>query len=148
MGTSLPDAFAAIPGYRNASGQRKSRPAILTLAVCAMLSGARSAYAIHKWGCCQSPGTVRAMGFTYAKKPAVSCLHRVFSGLGVAAFGAAVVRWSQISVGGGPAGRGGGRQGAAGNSRQGAARSASVGRLRPPGAEPGGFVVNSPMEAH
>ena len=62
MGTSLPDAFAAIPGYRNASGQRKSRPAILTLAVCAMLSGARSAYAIHKWGCCQSPGTVRAMG--------------------------------------------------------------------------------------
>ena len=95
MGTSLPDAFAAIPGYRNASGQRKSRPAILTLAVCAMLSGARSAYAIHKWGCCQSPGTVRAMGFTYAKKPAVSCLHRVFSGLGVAAFGAAVVRWSQ-----------------------------------------------------
>ena len=92
MGTSLPDAFAAIPGYRNASGQRKSRPAILTLAVCAMLSGARSAYAIHKWGCCQGPGTVRAMGFTYAKKPAVSCLHRVFSGLGVAAFGAAVDR--------------------------------------------------------
>ena len=44
---------------------------------------------------CQGPGTVRAMGFTYAKKPAVSCLHRVFSGLGVAAFGAAVVRWSQ-----------------------------------------------------
>ncbi len=35
------------------------------------------------------------MGFTYAKKPAVSCLHRVFSDLAVADFGAAVARWGQ-----------------------------------------------------
>ena len=95
MGTSIQDAFAAIPGYRNTSGQRKSRPAILTLAVCAMLSGALGVYAIHQWGRCQDPGTVRAVGFTHAKTPAVSCLHRVFSGLDVAAFEAAVARWGQ-----------------------------------------------------
>ena len=37
---------------------------------------------------------MRAMGFTHARTSAVSCLHRVFSGLVVAAFETAVARWS------------------------------------------------------
>ena len=99
MGASLQEAFAAIPDFRYASGRRHSLPAILTLAVCAMLSGARSLYAIHQWGRCQDPGAVRAMGFTQAKTPTVSCLHRVFSGLDAAAFETAVARWSQQCLG-------------------------------------------------
>ena len=46
-GKSLQAAFAAVPEFRARSGRRHPLPAILTLAVCAMLPGARSLYAIH-----------------------------------------------------------------------------------------------------
>ncbi len=94
-GRSLQAAFAAVPDFRARSGRRHPLPAILTLAVCAMLSGARSLYAIHQWGRCQDGATVAALGFTHPKTPAVSCLHRVFRGLDVAAFEQAVARWSR-----------------------------------------------------
>ena len=94
-GRSLQAAFAAVPDFRARSGRRHSLPTILTLAVCAMLSGARSLYAIHQWGRCQDRATVAALGFTHPKTPAVSCLHRVFRGLDVAAFEEAVAQWSR-----------------------------------------------------
>ena len=80
-GRSLQAAFAAVP-------------AILTLAVCAMLSGARSLCAIHQRGRCQDRATVAALGHP-PQTPAVSCLHRVFRGLDAAAFEEAAAKWSR-----------------------------------------------------
>ena len=95
VGKSLQEAFAAVPDFRARAGRRHPLPTILTLAVCAMLSGARSLYAIHQWGHCQDAATVAALGFTHPKTPAVSCLHRVFRGMNVTAFETALAQWSR-----------------------------------------------------
>ena len=56
LARSLPAALATVPDPRSPQGKRHPLPAILTLAVCAMLSGARSLYAICQWGRQQNPG--------------------------------------------------------------------------------------------
>ena len=107
IGQSLQAAFAAVPDFRAASGRRHPLPAILTLAVCAMLSGAGSLYAIPQWGRCQDAATISALGFIHPRTPAVSCWHRVLRGLDVAAFETAIAQWVQqhlaLQVGGGVA---------------------------------------------
>ena len=50
LGSRLVQAFEQVPDPRNPSGRRHSLPAILTLAVCAMLANCHSLYAIHQWG--------------------------------------------------------------------------------------------------
>ncbi|MCH7871332.1 MAG: transposase family protein, partial [Planctomycetes bacterium] len=47
---SLFEAFGKVPDPRGAQGRRHPLPAILTLAAVAMLSGARSLYAIAQFG--------------------------------------------------------------------------------------------------
>ena len=59
---------------------------MLALSVCAMLSGARSLYAIAQWGRFQDLETVRALGVTRDKTPAVSSLHELFKRLDLGAF--------------------------------------------------------------
>ena len=76
LARSLPEALAMVPDPRSPQGKRQ---AILTLAVCAMLSGARSLYAVCQWGRQQEPEAISAMGFTRAVTPAVGTLHYVFS---------------------------------------------------------------------
>src|SRR5919202_575541 len=95
LGRTLRAAFASVPDTRNPHGRRHPLPAILALATAAMLSGARSLYAIGQWGRLQPPGVLRALGFTRAATPSVSTLHVVFRGLDVAAFEAALSRWAQ-----------------------------------------------------
>jgi hypothetical protein len=99
LGPSLLAVFAPLPDPRASQGRRHPLPAILTLAVLAMLCGARSLYAIFQWGRLQSPDTVRAMGFTRAQTPTVSTIHLVFKALDVAAFEAAVGRWATTHFG-------------------------------------------------
>ncbi len=60
-----------VPDPRSPRGKRHPLPAILTLAVCAMLSGAHSLYAIYQWGRQQEPEAISAMGFTRPATPAV-----------------------------------------------------------------------------
>jgi hypothetical protein len=50
LGPRLLEAFAKVPNPRNPSGRHHPLPAILTLAVCAMLANCHSLYAIHQWG--------------------------------------------------------------------------------------------------
>jgi len=64
-----------------------------------MLSGARSIYAIYQWGRAQDEQTVKALGFTRKKTPAVSSLHEVFKRLDVEAFEEAVSEWAQCYLG-------------------------------------------------
>lgn len=95
LGRSLLRAFARVPDPRGHHGRRHPLPAILALAVGAMLSGARSLYAIAQWGRLQEPAIVRALGFTRDKTPAVSTLHLVFSQLDIASFEAVLSDWAQ-----------------------------------------------------
>lgn len=99
LGRSVLAAFATVPDPRQRRGRRHPLPAILALATVAMLSGARSLYAIWQWGRLQDPATVAALGFTRATTPAVSTLHEVFSQMDVVAFEAAVQGWAQQQLG-------------------------------------------------
>lgn len=98
MAKSLLRTFAQLPDPRSRHGQRHPLCAILVLATAAMLSGARSLYAIWQWGRLQSPDLVRAMGFTRPKTPSVSTLHTVFSALDAIAFEAALASWIQAHL--------------------------------------------------
>ena len=60
--------------------------AILGLAVCAILCGARSPYAVSQWGRDQGEEVAEALGFTRQRTPCVSTLHQVFSRLDQEAF--------------------------------------------------------------
>src|SRR5262245_42688516 len=75
MGRSLLVAFVAVPDPRAARGQRHPLAAVLTPMTVAMLSGARSLYAIAQWGRLQDEPVVQALGFTRTTTPAVSTLH-------------------------------------------------------------------------
>ena len=99
LGRSLLAAFATVPDPRASSGRRHPLPAILALSPAAMLSGARSLYAIAQWGRLQPPGVVRALGFTRPGTPCVATLHRLFRRLDAGAFEAALAIWAQRHVG-------------------------------------------------
>jgi hypothetical protein len=98
LGASLLTAFATVPDPRSRHGRRHPLPAILALATTAMLSGARSLYAIAQWGRLQPPAVVAALGFTRGQTPAVSTLHLVFRDLDAAAFEAALGQWAAAQL--------------------------------------------------
>lgn len=78
---SLMEVLSTVPDPRSRHGRRHPVGAILALAVCAMLCGARSLYAISQWGRDQGSELAQTLGFTRERTPAVSTLHRVFSRL-------------------------------------------------------------------
>lgn len=92
---SLVEVLAAIPDPRSAQGRRHPLGAVLALAVCAMLCGARSLYAIAQWGRDQGSPVAQALGFTRDRTPCVSTLHAVFRRLDCAAFEQALSGWFQ-----------------------------------------------------
>ena len=94
-GQSLMEVLNAVPDPRSAHGRRHPLGAVLALAVCAMLCGARSLYAISQWGRDQGGETALALGFTRERTPAVSTLHRVFSQLDRESFERALGGWLQ-----------------------------------------------------
>ena len=71
--------------------------AVLSLAVCAMLCGARSLYAIAQWGRDHGAAAGGALGFPLGKTPCVATLHRVFKDLDVAAFEEVLREWVKDS---------------------------------------------------
>lgn len=99
IGRSLLEAFESVPDPRSRHGRRHPLRAVLAMSVCAMLSGARSLYAIAQWGRAQDEQTVKALGFSRASTPAVSSLHELFKRLDVEAFERAVAGWAQGFVG-------------------------------------------------
>jgi hypothetical protein len=100
LGPQLLAAFATMPDPRSPHGRRHHPlPAILALATAAMLSGARSLYAIAQWGRLQPPEVVRTLGFTRERTPAVSTLHLVLRDLDAAAFETALGQWAGANLG-------------------------------------------------
>ena len=100
VGRSLVAALATVPDPRSPQGRRHPLPAILALATAAMLSGARSLYAIAQWGRCQPAEVRAALGFTHAPTPAVSTLHLVFKRVDARAVEEALAGWAATVMGG------------------------------------------------
>ena len=93
---SLLTALAAVPDPRARRGRRYSAPTILAFAVCAMLCGARSLYAMAQWGRDQGSTEVRAaLGISRASTPSVATLFRLFRDLDRDAFERALARWAR-----------------------------------------------------
>ena len=98
-GRGLLAAFATVPDPRSRHGRRHPLPAILALVTAAMLSGARSLYAIAQWGRLQPPAVEAGLGFTRDQTPTVSTLHLVFRDLDAGAFEAALGTWARAQLG-------------------------------------------------
>jgi hypothetical protein len=78
---TLAEVLAEVPDPRNPHGTRYKIGAILALAVCAMLCGARSLYAIAQWGRDHSPEMRAALGLRKETTPCVATLHLLFKRL-------------------------------------------------------------------
>ncbi len=94
-GWSLIEVLGRVRDPRSAHGKRHPLGSILGLAVCAMLCGARSLYAISQWGRDQGQEVSEALGFTRERTPCVSTLHQVFSRLDREAFEGVLGQWLQ-----------------------------------------------------
>jgi predicted transposase YbfD/YdcC len=90
---SLLEALAQVPDPRNPKGVRYPLPAILSLAVLAMLTGAKSYSAIAQFGRERGAALALALGFRWGKTLAKSALADLFRRIDVAAFEAALGRW-------------------------------------------------------
>jgi len=91
---SLLAALRAVPDPRKRRGRRYEQASLLTLAVCAMLCGARSLFAIAQWGHEREGGALAAaLGFEWGRSPSVATVFRTFRDLDVAAFEAALAAW-------------------------------------------------------
>ncbi len=99
LGESLLRVLEEVPDPRSRHGRRHALSAILALSVCAIASGARSLYAIAQWGRMQDPATLKELGFTRERTPAVSTLHKVFSSIDVDAFESVLGEWVESQLG-------------------------------------------------
>src|SRR5215208_4457041 len=92
---SLWESFAEVPDPRDDSGKRHPLQAILTLTSVAMLSGARSLYAVAQFGRDRGAAFARELGFTRDAPPCCATLHYLFKALDREAFEAALRRWAR-----------------------------------------------------
>jgi hypothetical protein len=90
---SLLDVLAQVPDPRSRHGRRHPLSAILSLAVLAMLSGAKSYQAIAQFGRDKGTALAHALGFTRGKTPTKSTFSVLFRILDVQAFEHALSRW-------------------------------------------------------
>ena len=96
---SLLEVLAEVPDPRNPKGVRYPLPAILALAVLAMLTGAKSYSAIAQFGRQRGAALALALGFRHARTLCKSALANLFARLDVTAFEAALSRWVASRVG-------------------------------------------------
>jgi hypothetical protein len=90
---SLRAALQTLPDVRRGQGKVHSLDGMLALAVCALLCGCRSLYAISQWGCeCEAEIRV-ALGLRAERGPSVATLHRAFRRLDHAAFERVLGQW-------------------------------------------------------
>jgi hypothetical protein len=85
--------LAEVPDPRDPKGIRHPLPAILSLAVLAMLTGCKSYTAIAQFGRDKGFALAAALGFRRGKTPTKSTLSVLFRALDVTAFEAALSRW-------------------------------------------------------
>lgn len=87
---SLAAAFAGVPDPRRRHGTHYALPAILALAVAAILANHLSELAIAQWGARQQPDLLRTLGFPDGRTPCQSTVQRLFARLDGHALAAAL----------------------------------------------------------
>jgi hypothetical protein len=90
---SLFEAFQRVPDFRSALGKRHQLQSILALAVCAMLCGCKSLYALAQFGRDHADDLADWLGFQHRKTPCVATFHRVFRRLDVVRFETVLQQW-------------------------------------------------------
>ncbi|MGZ3663949.1 MAG: ISAs1 family transposase [Ktedonobacterales bacterium] len=90
---SLRAALATLRDVRRGQGKVHPLGGILALAVCAVLCGCRSLYAISQWGRDCEPELRVALGLRAERGPSVATLHRAFRRLDHAAFERVLGQW-------------------------------------------------------
>jgi hypothetical protein len=90
---SLLEALAAVPDHRSRHGRRYPLAVVLSIAVSAMLAGARSLYAIAQWAREHRALVTSTFGLPARWTPSHATLYRVFRGLDVGAFESVVHDW-------------------------------------------------------
>jgi predicted transposase YbfD/YdcC len=90
---SLLECLAQVPDPRSRKGRRHPLSAILSLAVLAMLTGAKGYEAIAQFGRDKGFPLAWALGFTRGKTPCKATLCVLFRRIDVTAFEAALSRW-------------------------------------------------------
>ncbi len=90
---SLLTVLADVPDPRSRHGRRHPLSAILSLAVVAMLAGAKNYQAIAQYGRDKGFALAHALGFTRGKTPTKSTFSVLFRVLDVQAFEQALSRW-------------------------------------------------------
>lgn len=91
---SLWQAFRSVPDPRSPLGRRYPLPAVLSLVAVAVLAGARSLFAVARFGRNRGRGFAEALGIDRKSTPANSTLFYLFRRLDVAAFEAALRTWA------------------------------------------------------
>jgi hypothetical protein len=82
-----------LPDVRRGQGRVHALGGMLALAVCALLCGSRSLYAIAQWGRDCGPELREALGLRWERGPSVPTLHRAFRALDHAAFERVLGAW-------------------------------------------------------
>ncbi len=82
-----------LPDVRRGQGKVHPLDGMLALAVCALLCGSRSLYAISQWGRECAPEIRLALGLRAERGPSVATLHRAFRRLDHAAFERVLGQW-------------------------------------------------------
>lgn len=90
---SLRAALQTLPDVRRGQGKVHPLDGMLALAVCALLCGCRSLYAISQWGRECDPAIRVALGLRAERGPSVATLHRAFRRLDHAAFEQVLGQW-------------------------------------------------------
>jgi len=92
-GPSLVELLATLPDPRKPRGRVHPLPAVLSLAVLAVLAGARSLEAIAQFGRDHGVGLAHALGFRRKKTPVKSTLSEIFRAIDREAFEATLSAW-------------------------------------------------------
>jgi hypothetical protein len=94
---SLRAALEQLPDVRRSQGLEHPLGGVLALAVCALLCGARSQYAVSQWGQDCGPDIRAALGLKRERGPSGATVHRVFRHLDHAAFERVLGEWFAAS---------------------------------------------------
>lgn len=92
-------ALGTVPDPRGRRGRRHPLGAMLSQAVAALLSGARSLAGIAEWGRLQEASVVHRLGYQRDQTPALSTLHAALGRVDAAAVEAALAGWAQARLG-------------------------------------------------
>ena len=90
---SVRAALQTLPDVRRGQGKVHPLDGMLALAICALLCGCRSLYAISQWGRECEPEIRVALGLRAERGPRVATLHRAFRRLDHAGFERVLGQW-------------------------------------------------------